>query len=138
MFRKQKEEGTTASDCEAHQTYYENMTPIYETMSSEKSDDAHTGTGINNNFGIHLHVDTISNNQGVYHENIHSRETKCCHNTSTKIDTASNVAYIMSSEIPMQNNDSYQATCTIAKRGHCNDSKFEGHASLHAKTILQL
>ena len=131
MFWKQKKEETIAS--EVHQAYHKNMTPIYETINNEKSDYAHTGTSINNNFGICL--DTISNDQGVYYENIHSRETKCCHNTSTKIDTASNVAYFMSSEIPMQSNDSYQATCTIAKH---NDSKFESHASLYAKTTLEL
>ena len=80
MHRKQKKEGTIAS--EVQQAYYENMNPIYETMNNEKSDDSHTG---NNNFGMHL--DTMTSNESAYYENSHSRETKCCHNTSIKIDT---------------------------------------------------
>ena len=61
------------------------------------------------NFGIMTSDD-------VY-ENIHSQETKCCQNAFCKIATATNVPY-MSSEISMQNNDSYQAACTITKCGH--------------------
>ena len=91
---------------EVHQAYYENnMTPIYETILNNEDP-------TNGNFGIHIDTITSDEPEGVHYENIHSWETKCCHNSSTKIDTVSNVAYIMSSEIPMQNNDSYRAVYT--------------------------
>ena len=60
-------------------------------------------------------MDTITKSsdepEDAHYENIHSREIKCCHNSSTEIDTAANVAYVtvMSNEISMQKNNSYQA-----------------------------
>ena len=102
MVQKWKKKRTIAD--EVRQTHYENMAPIYETINSAKSGDSHNDNCCN--FGI-MRGDNV-------YENIHSQETKCCQNASPKIATETNVAY-MSSEIPMQSNDSYQAACTITK-----------------------
>ena len=104
MFCKQRKERAVAS--EVHQEHYENAPPIYETVNSETSDESD-----NNNFGTHIDTMITSDEpEGAYYENIHSQEIMSCRNSSTRIDTAANVAYIMtSSEIPMQNNHSYQA-----------------------------
>ena len=77
-----------AAASKVHQAYHENnMTPIYETINIKESDD--------NNFGIYIDTITKSSDEpeDAHYENIHSREIKCCHNSSTEIDTAANVAY---------------------------------------------
>ena len=102
VVQKQKKKRTVA-DAEVHHACYENVAPIYETINSIKTDNSHTNK-----------VGTITSD--VVYEIIHSQETKCCQNVSPKIDTASNVAYItLTGEILMQNNDSYQAACTVTK-----------------------
>ena len=87
--------------------YYENnTTPIYETILNNEDP-------TNGNFGVHIDTITKSSDEpeDAHYENIHSREIKCWHNSSTEIDTAANVAYVtvMSNEISMQKNDSYRA-----------------------------
>ena len=105
-FRKRRKERALAS--EVHQANHESMPPIYETVNSETPEEPHS-----NNFETHVDTITSDDPEGAYYENVHSQETKSCHNSSTRIDTAANVAYMTSSEIPMQNNNSYQAVCTI-------------------------
>ena len=57
-------------------------------------------------------IDTITSDEGVHENNM---AAKFCHDSSTKIDIVANVAYVVSDEIQMQNNDSYQQPCTITK-----------------------